>query len=141
MDCSFQSDPGGVGPAASVHNRLLSAPTRRLCRPLSLISDYCCSDPQHASYCTHMVGVWLPKASLVGDLLSSPYPCFLQYELIILLVFPVLTNCASLHMTHMKRYTGCYSWPSVRVVRALACSDHSCLAPTVSRASGHKHNH
>ena len=43
-------------------------------------------------------------------------------------------------MTHMKRCTGCYSWPSVRVARALACSDRSsvtCLAPKLSRASGH----
>lgn len=42
-------------------------------------------------------------------------------------------------MTHMKRSTGCCSWPSVRVARALACSDTP-LSPAwliLSRASGH----
>lgn len=39
------------------------------------------------------------------------------------LALPVLTSCASPHMTHTKRCTGCCSWPSVRAARALACSD------------------
>lgn len=141
LDCGFQSDPGGTGSATAVHNRLLSASPWRLCCPLSLISDHRCSNPQHSSYCAHMVGVQLPRASPAGDSLSSPCSCFWECELILfLLVFPVLTSCASLHMTPMKRCTGCCSWPSVRVARASACSDHSChlLDSTLSRASGHR---
>lgn len=69
--------------------------------------------------------------ALMGDCLSSPYQCFWWCELITSsLAVPVLTSCASLRMTRMKKYTGCCSWPSARAVRALACSDH----PLGSRA-------
>lgn len=40
-----------------------------------------------------------------------------------ILLSPVLTNCASPPMIPMRSCTRCWSWPSVRAVRALACSE------------------
>lgn len=130
LDRGVQSDPGGAGSAATVHHRLLSAATWRFCRPLSLIPDYCRSDPQHAADCTHVVGLRVLGAQSGGGGSSSPGQCFQRCELITSpLALPVLTSCASPRMTRMKRCTGCCSWPSVRAARASACSDHPPATP------------
>lgn len=50
-----QLHPGGAGPAAAVHHRLLPAPARRLQHPLPLLPDHRRPHTQHLAHRTHLV--------------------------------------------------------------------------------------